>query len=181
MTYVKRFTRKILGHKIDITVSMGIATYPIHGKTRDELLESVDQALYISKESGKNCCNIWDGKYSLIRRKTKDMLTGIISGNTVEDSRNILAIVELIQLSNKNIASIEKIYQFLGRTIEVIEASYGYLFIIENNQVIDKYGRQAQKEEWVSKISINENLLNKAIENGQGTYLIDWDDIGKLI
>jgi diguanylate cyclase (GGDEF)-like protein/putative nucleotidyltransferase with HDIG domain len=37
-----------------VTVSAGVATFPVHGRGHDELLGSADAALYASKRSGKN-------------------------------------------------------------------------------------------------------------------------------
>ncbi len=37
-----------------ITISMGIAMYPQHGKTQSELIKAADEALYIAKEGGRN-------------------------------------------------------------------------------------------------------------------------------
>jgi len=37
------------------TVSTGVAGFPMHGETRDELLAAVDAALYKAKEGGRNC------------------------------------------------------------------------------------------------------------------------------
>lgn len=37
-----------------ITVSLGVATYPLSGVTAGELLEAADMALYAAKQSGKN-------------------------------------------------------------------------------------------------------------------------------
>jgi diguanylate cyclase (GGDEF)-like protein len=37
-----------------VTISIGIAAYPIHGETVDEVLKAADQALYTAKELGKN-------------------------------------------------------------------------------------------------------------------------------
>lgn len=37
-----------------VTISLGIATFPDHGDTRDTLIEAADQALYQSKRSGRN-------------------------------------------------------------------------------------------------------------------------------
>jgi diguanylate cyclase (GGDEF)-like protein/putative nucleotidyltransferase with HDIG domain len=37
-----------------VTVSAGVASFPAHGREHDELLASVDAALYASKRSGKN-------------------------------------------------------------------------------------------------------------------------------
>ena len=38
----------------EITVSAGIATYPVHGRTRTELIEKADRALYHVKRTGRN-------------------------------------------------------------------------------------------------------------------------------
>jgi len=37
-----------------VTVSVGVASYPEHGRTPDELFRSVDAALYEAKRTGKN-------------------------------------------------------------------------------------------------------------------------------
>jgi diguanylate cyclase (GGDEF)-like protein len=40
--------------KVRITVSLGVASFPENGKTSRELIEKVDQALYLAKGRGKN-------------------------------------------------------------------------------------------------------------------------------
>jgi diguanylate cyclase (GGDEF)-like protein len=45
-------TLRVQGRRI--TVSIGIASFPEHGKTPDELVKAVDDALYQAKGSGKN-------------------------------------------------------------------------------------------------------------------------------
>lgn len=42
------------GTPIKVTMSMGVATYPIDAKTRRELIENSDKALYRAKEEGRN-------------------------------------------------------------------------------------------------------------------------------
>jgi len=40
--------------KLGITISIGVATYPFHGKTADELVKNADAALYKAKSLGHN-------------------------------------------------------------------------------------------------------------------------------
>ena len=42
------------GEDISTTVSIGIATYPIHGNCIEELINQADTALYMAKEKGRN-------------------------------------------------------------------------------------------------------------------------------
>lgn len=47
----------------NITVSLGVATFPGHGKTTKALLEASDIALYRSKGSGRNKVSLYDDDY----------------------------------------------------------------------------------------------------------------------
>jgi diguanylate cyclase (GGDEF)-like protein len=39
---------------LQITISIGVASLPVHARERDGLIEAADKALYVAKESGKN-------------------------------------------------------------------------------------------------------------------------------
>lgn len=170
--------KKILGEKANVTISIGIASYPEQGRNVMELIEKADQALYVAKEKGRNRGEIWKQEFSS-KSKTKDNLRGIISGNTVKDSRNMLAMVELTQLTNKNFNREEKIYKFIGRMIETIEAQSGCLFLLNKDIIVEKFGRKSQTQEWDNTIAVNDSFIRAVITNKEGIYTIDWDDIGK--
>ena len=44
-----------LGMKLRATLSIGVAMYPRHGNTWEEVLHAVDQAMYAAKAAGRNC------------------------------------------------------------------------------------------------------------------------------
>ncbi|MBI4978891.1 MAG: diguanylate cyclase [Spirochaetes bacterium] len=46
-------------HNMTVTVSGGIASFPMHGSTAKEILEKADKALYYSKYTGKDRVNIF--------------------------------------------------------------------------------------------------------------------------
>lgn len=55
--FAERIRREIASLRVNgnsITVSIGIASFPQHGTTPDELVKSVDDALYRAKNRGKN-------------------------------------------------------------------------------------------------------------------------------
>jgi len=47
------------GQSISITVSIGIATYPVHAQEVQMLVSKTDKALYKAKESGRNCVCVY--------------------------------------------------------------------------------------------------------------------------
>ena len=50
------------GQKLGITVSLGIAAFPQHGITGDEVLRCADRALYEAKQAGRNCIIVHENK-----------------------------------------------------------------------------------------------------------------------
>ena len=40
---------------IRLTISIGVAAYPLHGATREQLLDAADKAMYRAKSRGRNC------------------------------------------------------------------------------------------------------------------------------
>ena len=163
-----------------LTVSLGISTYPYHGYMKEELIEKADQALYQAKEDGRNRSCIWSNNIGASKKRL-DRLAGIVSGNTVQDQRNILAMVELIELLKKDIAKEEKIYKLLGRIIEITESNQGILLLSsEEGKILETFGRQRFKEGWIKEPRYNEKIVDRVIASQNGEFLIDWDNIGDI-
>lgn len=47
-----------------ITISAGIAAFPAHGQTVEELVQHADHALYAAKDAGRNCVRIYQAESS---------------------------------------------------------------------------------------------------------------------
>jgi diguanylate cyclase (GGDEF)-like protein len=47
------------GGALSVTCSVGVATFPHGGRTWEALFKSADEALYLSKRSGRNRCTAW--------------------------------------------------------------------------------------------------------------------------
>lgn len=50
------------GLEISATISLGVASYPVHGSNQHEIINKADQALYTSKYSGRNRVTVWGDK-----------------------------------------------------------------------------------------------------------------------
>lgn len=166
----------ILGNKGRVTVSMGIVSFPDQASLKQELLYKVDQALYAAKESGRNKCIIWQDEFSS-KSKSTNTLAGIITGNAVSDYRNVLDIVEIIDLIHKDIAIEDKIFSFLGRIIEKTEAQYGFFFTVENHKIMGKFGRKKYEDKWIDSNNYNNKIVNSVLFGEQYIHKIDWDEI----
>jgi len=166
---------KILGEKSPVTMSMGVATFPLHGETQHQLIEKADQALYVAKKSGRNRCQSWEVEFSN-KANVTNKLTGILTGNIVQDYRNVAVISEVINLIKLEEPLEEKIYKLLGRIIETIEAQSGILFLLKDKKIINTYSRKKLFEDWDETRMYNENMLNNVIITKKGRYCINWEE-----
>src|SRR3974390_1347254 len=51
---------EVLGHRVEIGASIGIALAPEHGASQEQLLKKADLALYRSKSAGRSCYTVYD-------------------------------------------------------------------------------------------------------------------------
>ena len=138
---------KVKGIENPITISIGISMFPLDSQFREELMEKSDQALYSAKETGRNKVCFWD--YSMADSSNRaDKLAGIVTGSTESDNRNILAIMDIIELIKQNNDLKVKSFKFLGNLIDVLEAEYATLMILDEN-----------KFDYYTRFRINEDLV----------------------
>ncbi|MBM7614846.1 diguanylate cyclase [Alkaliphilus hydrothermalis] len=169
----------LLGEEVDLTLSCGVAAFPEDGDTKELLIQKADQALYNAKERGRNQTVIWQDGMGFVDKRM-DKLAGIVTGNIVQDQRNVLVLAEAIEILTENRYYEDKIYLLLGRLIEILEAEEGILFLIDEEQIKKQYCRKRFVDEWIPQVYYNAKLIEKVIYSLQGDYLIDWEDISQI-
>ncbi|MGZ8217439.1 EAL domain-containing protein [Methylomagnum sp.] len=60
-----------------VTASIGATIYPLDDENSDTLLRHADQAMYLAKQSGKNCFHIYDPEHGLRNRVHQESLKQI--------------------------------------------------------------------------------------------------------
>ena len=53
------FIFQYYGAALQVTMSFGVATYPVHGCIAEEVIIKADKALYLSKDAGRNRVSVW--------------------------------------------------------------------------------------------------------------------------
>lgn len=63
-----------------VSASIGVSLYPMYGENMDTLLRHADQAMYIAKQSGKNCFYIYDPNLEQRARSHNEFMESIRRG-----------------------------------------------------------------------------------------------------
>ncbi len=81
--FAERLLQETLAHtfpeNIPLSFSAGIATYPIHGDSKKDLIEIADKSLYTSKSKGKKCVSVLGQEKRETKRYTSEAPITIIS------------------------------------------------------------------------------------------------------
>lgn len=158
-----------------ITVSIGVSLFPKHTQFKEELLIKADQALYSAKRNGKNRVVLWNTNLSNALDRV-DRLAGILTGNINIDQTNVLAILDTISIVKDSMTKDEKIFLFLGKVIEVLQAEYCTLIELgKDENILFTYSRKRFVRDWTENCYINYKIVDDAIKNRKGEFLIDWD------
>ena len=176
---IRKNIEKLIIHGIErpITVSIGISLFPQYSQFQEDLIEKADQALYYAKEAGRNKVALWNAQMDNTSNRV-DKLAGILTGNTDEDNRNILALIDVIELIKDKSSLEDKIFIFLGRLLETIDAEYATMIPILDIKRTKIYLTRARfNDNWVDTPLLNQIVINRVIEGKKGDFLIDWDNV----
>ncbi|HAS74696.1 MAG TPA: hypothetical protein DCS67_11185, partial [Clostridiales bacterium UBA8960] len=172
---------KLLGDERDLTVSLGVATYPEDGANEEELIEKADQALYYSKNNGRNRSTSWDD--NLIKEGHRyDRLTGILTGNISSDTRNMQAILDIMNQLNHSISRDEGIKNTFVTLLDITEGDeIQFLKFDELGVTIESLFKKKGQESLSNEIQLDQRIIDQFKGSTSGQYFIDWYEMSTPI
>ena len=161
-----------------VTISLGIATFPEHGKTVSELIAIADQALYHSKNTGRNKTTAWNS--AIIGTSAhKINQTGVVIADESSFSKNVTAAIEICDILKKNITKQDLPKTLLVKIVEHFHAESGAIILISANKKTNAPIFKISTKIGFDAYMINEQLIHEVAENGSGVFQVDWDSITK--
>ena len=144
---------------LSTTASIGVAVYPEHGDTFEQLLQNADAAMYKAKENGKNT-------YCLFTQQMKHNMLGIFKiqndlKDAIEKKEFILHYQPQIDLTHNTIVGVEALIRWKHPLLGMIPP-LNFISIAESSGLIVQIG------EWV----LQEACKQAAIWNNEGKNIV---------
>jgi putative nucleotidyltransferase with HDIG domain len=115
---LSRVRRGFSGEEVPLTTSVGVATYPLHGKDVDSLITAADTALFAAKGLGRNRAVLYNPEIS-------EVLSSVTSKRSIQAQGHlatVLSLAEALDLRERGTASHS---QSVGRYSEMIARELG--------------------------------------------------------
>ncbi|WP_252212721.1 diguanylate cyclase [Clostridium sp. CMCC3677] len=166
---------KILGEKRKVTISLGISVYLKHSSNSEDLIKMADQALYTSKAQGKNKTTIWNDNIEVLSNNI-NISKGILPFKYNNDNKLVPLIKDILELLTNKSSKEDKIYKFLSKIIQITGSEFATAFIVKNKKIAKIYNEKIKEDKINDREKLNMTLIEEAINNAKGYYLIDWDN-----
>lgn len=126
-------------HNIHISVSIGIATYPEHGNSCEELMKNVDTALCNLKIRATNSYCLFNP--TLENRNSQKVFTENLIRDALNNDRLIVYYQPLINIQNMVIRGVEALARIQSPTGELILPSH-FIDIAEETSLVTEIGER---------------------------------------
>ncbi|MBI4577895.1 MAG: diguanylate cyclase [Planctomycetes bacterium] len=124
-------THRFEDSRLKATISLGVATCPVHTTDERELVKKSDQALYRAKEGGRNRVEVWNEHIGEAAQRT-DKLAGIITGDFARDYRNVTMVLDTIKAVNSTMEVDHLLVMTLDKIIEATGAERGAILLVHD-------------------------------------------------
>ncbi|MEH6579172.1 MAG: EAL domain-containing protein [Amphritea sp.] len=159
------------GHKLSISASIGISLYPMDKADADTLLRHADQAMYIAKQSGRNCYHFFDPSHEQVAKAQQDALNDIKQG--LKQDQFILHYQPKVDMSEKRVLGAEALIRWQHPEQQLLFPDT-FLPAIENTDIATQLGQWvlnkalAQLHQWRQQgliLSISVNIAARHLED----------------
>lgn len=172
--YVEKIRNKVSEISFDdieegmkVTISFGVASYPVDGESYNELYEKADRAMYISKNTGRNKTTAYEEGLTDKTTGTDDV-QGILKADELERVRNVRNIVENLKIAASCMPYDEKINKQLRNILEAMNGEELSLIYMDDRETVSVYVDEDEK----NKKTINENLIMQVKKTKKPTFVI---------
>ena len=134
---------RIFNNVIHISISMGIALYPVHGKDSDELLRCADIAMYKAKEAGGNSFVVYT--YGMQEDIQKRMLIEKYLYTALDEEEFELYYQPQLDIASNRITGIEALLRWRNKELGSV-SPLQFIGIAEETQLIIPIGKWVLKQ-----------------------------------
>ncbi len=160
----------LLGRDGNLTISIGMSTYPKDGKHFAELVENADKALYHSKRNGRNQVTAYSKNIATLKHDVS-AFSGVFSTDASENAIKIKAMLDILALLSWEMKKEEKLKKALEIMLDVIDGKC--IYIVEDGKIKANVCKFAEKK---NVAELKDKILNKVSKSGEGGYFVDWDE-----
>lgn len=158
------------GSNLKITCSIGVAVFPDHGFTAEELITHADTAMYQAKNSGKNTWMLYDAKQDLSRARSNQVTWKNRIEQALEKNLFELHFQGIYTVAESALAHLEVLVRMRNPEEQGTLIMPGqFIPIAEKNGQIIHIDRWVIKES-IDLLSRNEDLLPLAINISGRTF-----------
>lgn len=165
-----------LKNNVRVTVSLGVASYPMDSTSLWNLVGKADVALYNAKETGKDKTVQWSSSF-VKEIKQNDEISWILKEDYIKDHSYMATLFECIDIINTKMHADIRRNTFLDKILTLFEGECISLFILDKEKSIKKRICRKSSKIKLANNYFNEKLLEKSIRNQESTMLVDWSDI----
>jgi len=147
----------ITGHCFHISASIGITFFPRDASSATDLIRNADQAMYVAKKAGRNCCRFFSQKMQ------DEIITRIRITNDLHDASNgqlQLCFHPIIEMDTGKIAKAEALLRWKHPTRGLLQPDH-FIPLAEEAGLINRIG------DWVFTEAANAALRMKNSCSGQ--------------
>jgi len=172
---IEKLREEIKNHSFpcgNITISIGISTFPEHIKNidpflqTDKLLKYADQALYYAKENGHDHYEIWNENI-LAKQKPRSTVSDILTGDSIRDYHNVEMLLETLKAIESAFDLKKLLNQIVNTILNITEAERCIIMMLDEKQMLKISNAKNHKGKELKKdISYSKSICDKVLKNG---------------